>query len=160
MNQLASENLEQYYSRNRDVLHGCDDDNDTPTPLEISLRSIVVTKFVAGLRNVWPRSCTSLKCRFAPTADPPPHSELSTQSQEAQACRRGDGIGQCQDAEARESGIEAAHPHPQKMTKSPSPSNADNSHAGPDSPKSPRPSQGRRRRNPLDPSDTVDESKP
>lgn len=67
MNQLASENLEQYYSPNRDVLlalHGCDDDNDTPTPPEISLRSIAVTKFVPGLRNDWPRSCTSLKWRL------------------------------------------------------------------------------------------------
>lgn len=80
MNQLASENSEQYYSRNRNLspaLHGCDHDNDTLTPSEISLRSIAVANFVPGLRNDWPRSCTSLKWRFAPTADPPPHSELT-----------------------------------------------------------------------------------
>lgn len=52
--QTPSENLEEYYSRAQDILialHGCDDDYDTLTPLQISLRSIMVAHFVLGLRE-------------------------------------------------------------------------------------------------------------
>lgn len=67
INQEASESLEEYYSRVRELLnalHGCDHDNDSLTPVEISLRSIVIAQFVFGLREDWPASQRDLRHRL------------------------------------------------------------------------------------------------
>ena len=67
LKQAASENLEEYYRRTHDisiVLHSCDDDYDTLTPPEISLRNMVVVEFVRGLREDWPTSDTLLRIRL------------------------------------------------------------------------------------------------
>lgn len=67
LKQAASESLEEYYRRARDLLialHGRDDEYDTLTPLEISLRSIAVMQFVSALREDWPASEGSLQSRL------------------------------------------------------------------------------------------------
>ena len=67
LEQRASEGLHQYYSRARDLLlslHGRDDDNDALTSQEVSLRGIVVARFVTGLRDDWPTSDRRLLFRM------------------------------------------------------------------------------------------------
>ncbi len=54
LEQRASETLEQFHVRARDLLlslHGRDDNNDALTSQEVSLRCIVVALFVTGLRD-------------------------------------------------------------------------------------------------------------
>lgn len=67
LHQAPSENLEHYYGRARDILlalHGRDDEHDTLTPLEISMRSIVIAQFVRYLRDDGPASESSFRFRL------------------------------------------------------------------------------------------------
>ena len=63
----ASETLDDYYSRTRGLLialHGRDDEYDTLTPPEITLRRIVIAQFVRNLRDDWPASKYYLQNRL------------------------------------------------------------------------------------------------